>query len=90
MEQGSREMEHGWTLVSPWHWEMGPLPLVYSHPVFLKDTGLLFSTLWGVWFCLEKNIYIFLQSERGSRSRENLELGVLGPEFYVVPTELAV
>lgn len=68
---------------------MGPLPHFYSDPIFLKATRLLFSTLWGVWFCLEKNSFSPNQKESAG-TRKNLELGVLGLEFYVVPIELAV
>lgn len=74
---------------SSWHREMGPLSLFYSDPVFVKDMGLLFSTLWGSGFALKK--YIFSPNqEEAAGTRVSLQVRVIGPEFHVVPGELAV
>lgn len=73
---------------SSWHREMGPLSLFYSDPVFVKDMGLLFSTLWSSGFALKK--YFSPNQEEAAGSRVSLQVRVVGPEFHVVPVELAV
>lgn len=65
-----------------WRYPLSPQTLS-----FLTDPGLLlFSTFWGVVFCL-KNIYSPKQGEAAG-ARENLGLGILGSEFYVVLVNL--
>lgn len=79
-------MEHEWTL-APLGTGRLALPLVSSDPVIphRSRTSPIFYIL-GVVFCL-KNIYSPKQGEAAG-ARENLGLGILGSEFYVVLVNL--
>lgn len=89
MGQESREMEHGWTLtpLGTGRWGRYPISTLTLSSSKLQDFYFLHFGVSG--FALKKTTFSPNQKESAG-TRKNLELGVLGPEFYVVPIELAV
>lgn len=82
-------MEPEWILAPLGTGRWGHYPFCPLTLSFLIDPGLLSSTFGDVWFCLEKK-KISPNQREATAARENLGLGVLGPEFYVILLELAV
>lgn len=89
MGQGSRKTKHRWTLAPVALGEEATVPfLLWPCLLHKYRTSPTFYTLGCLGMPWKKNSPPIRERQRVQG--ETLEVGVLGPEFYVVPTELVV